>query len=224
MSRTRLVLITLLLALVPTPAGAAGPGAGTTLFALQIGQGTGDFVNPEREVPGYISISRDTRGQVEGSLEIWHLFSDDYALAVSGAAGFFREENKPGTNAAPANLHDVRFTARGLRFRVGGDRVGSVGGRFTLFAGPGLEYWSGNSEYEGIYSPLPSKVKSATTHRFGLSGRVGALIQLSAAFGLSGQVGTSIGYASAEDAGARATWFPVGFQSAWGLTYTFGEE
>jgi hypothetical protein len=193
------------------------------VLSLQIGQGTGDFVNPGRDNPGYVSISRDTRGQIEGGAEFWYRFTEDYAFNVSAAYGAFQETNQPGVNA-PANSYEVSFKTSGYKVRIGGDRMVDLGHRLTFFAGPGFQWWSGKGTYKNIYTPRPSSVDSPTSTRYAISGRVGSIMALTPTVGLVGRVGATFGYATAQEAGAKATWWPVGFESAWGVSYTFGGE
>jgi hypothetical protein len=93
-----------------------------------------------------------------------------------------------------------------------------VGDRAIFYFGPGLEYWSGTAKFEGfggVFASDPYETESVT--RYALSGRVGGVMLLNERFGINCEVGRYIGYASAKENGAEATWWPSGFQAAGGL-------
>lgn len=204
----------------------AGPSfaieKGSSLLSIGVFQGTADLVGPES---GFGGISAFQSPEIGVGGEYWQMFSDDYALTIQGSYGFSSETNKPGTNAAAGSL-EQKFSTTSFKFRVGGDRVGHIGERFVWFMGPGLEYWSGKAKFEngagGGFVTTASTAESEATSRFGINGRVGGIMMMSDAWGIQGQVGHTLGYASAEEAGAKATWYPSSFNASWGLLFAFG--
>ena len=111
--------------------------------------------------------------------------------------------------------------------RVGGDRVGQVGDRLTVFIGPGLEFFTGKAKekFEGGGGPTVENESSSTT-RFGVSGRVGGMMKISDNVSIVGRVGHNLGYAtsSADKGNAKITWWPSSFDAAWGLAFAFGSQ
>jgi hypothetical protein len=203
----------------------AGPALaveqGTSLLSIGISQGVGDYAGPElfSSSPGYISAFSASEIGVTG--EYWYMFASDYAVAFQGTYGFSSETNEPGTNAGPGAL-EAKFSTTSYKFRLGGDRVGQIGDRFTWFFGPGIEYWSGTAKFENFAAPPDDNIETEATTRYGINGRVGGIMQLSDAVGIQGQVGNTLGYATAEENGAKATWYPSSFNASWGLIFTFG--
>ena len=63
--------------------------------------------------------------------------------------------------------------------------------------------------------------ETGTTTRVSLTGRVGANVGLSSALALTGYIGGYVGTASADQAGAEASWTPSGNQAAVGLAFGF---
>ncbi|OGF03993.1 MAG: hypothetical protein A2W00_11415 [Candidatus Eisenbacteria bacterium RBG_16_71_46] len=205
------------LAALPTPSAAE---KGTSRLAVGIGQGVGDFVNPR---PGTGALTVDTGddpSQTEAFAEFSFEFAPDWALALRGAYGFFSASQEPDAAGSPT----LDYTSSSFGVRAGVDRLGRVSDRLTVFLGPGLEYWSGRTEFKNIYGTTPpdDDVKSATTSRISISGRVGGILALSSAVGVVGQVGHQLGYATAEENGAKATWWPSHFNAALGLVFEFG--
>jgi hypothetical protein len=104
--------------------------------------------------------------------------------------------------------------------RLGGDRAVKISDRAILYFGPGLEMWSGKSKFENFGSGLtPDTYESQNVMRFGVSGRVGGAMMLSKSVGLNCQVGRYVAYASAEEKGAKTTWWPSGFQASGGVVF-----
>lgn len=195
-------------------------GAGTSMFSIGLSQGTGDFAGPEVG-SGYVSAFSSSEIGVTG--EYWHMFSSDYAFALQATYGFASETDKPGSNAG-SGAPDLMYSTTSFKIRVGGDRVGQIGDRFTWFFGPGLEYWSGKAEFENFGFTSNATDETESTTRIGINGRVGGVMKLSDAIGIQGQIGNTLGYASAEQAGAKATWYPSSFHASWGLLFAFGGE
>lgn len=195
-------------------------GAGASMLSIGLSQGVGDYAGPEVG-SGYISAFSSSEIGVTG--EYWHMFAADYAFAIQGTYGFSSETDKPGTNAS-AGAPDLKYSTSSFKIRVGGDRVGQIGDRFVWFFGPGLEFWSGKAEFENFGFTSNATDETESTTRFGINGRVGGVMMLSDAVGIQGQVGNTLGYASAEQEGAKATWYPSSFHASWGLTFVFGGE
>lgn len=197
-------------------AGSAFAAAGSSILSVGVFQGTGDYAGPEAGT-GYISAFPNSELGV--GAEYWYMFADDYALALQGSVGFFSEKWEPGTNAG-AGAPEADFTTSSFKLRVGGDRVGQIGDRFTWFMGPGLEFWTGKATFDNIFTA--GEVETESTTRIGVNGRFGGIMKLSDAVGIQGQIGHTLGYATAEEAGAKATWFPSSFNASWGLAFSFG--
>jgi hypothetical protein len=197
-------------------AGSAFAAAGGSILSVGVFQGTGDYAGPE-DGNGYITAF--DHSELGVGAEYWYMFADDYALAIQGAFGFFSETNEPGDNAVGGP--EAKFSTTSFKLRVGGDRIGQIGDRFTWFMGPGVEFWSGKAKFEEFFGP-GTEVETESTTRIGVSGRVGGIMKLSDAIGIQGQVGHTLGYATAEEAGAKATWYPSSFNASWGLALSFG--
>ena len=184
---------------------------GSTILALQIASGTGDFVSAEG---GTGAISPFVQREMGGQIQYWRMVTHEAAFTASGGMSYYREENSPGENAT--SLEKIkRYITTSWQVRVGGDRLARVNERFALYAGPGVQFWTGRFRSE----VGASSIESAWTYRFGLSGRIGMLIQLGQTFGLNAQVGQYLAFATAREAGAQSTWLPSGTDAALGLTY-----
>lgn len=211
MRRTILVLCGLLL--VAGSAAAADLGRGSSLFAIQVTEGVADLVGPVDG--GYISAYDHSEIGVQG--QYWYFLRDHYAFNVSGGIGFFREEDEPdlaGDGGA------FTYTQSSWRVRVGGDRVARVNDRFHLFVGPGIEVWNGKAKFEGGGFG-DEAVESAGVTRIAAQGRVGFHLAWTDRIGMMCQLGHYIGYATAEDGGAKATWWPSGHDGTVGLVMRF---
>lgn len=204
----------LLLAVVAMPAHALTKG--TSMFAIQLTNGTADLYDPSGVGGGYITAYDHSEIGVQA--QFWSLMSDDYAFTVAGGLGFFGETDEPGTNAAPGD-GDFKYTQSSFNVRVGGDRMVSIGDRAVVYFGPGIEFWSGKAKFETAGSPT---VETENVSRISLNGRLGGTMMIGKNWGMTGHVGHRIGHASAEDQGAKATWWPSSFESAGGLVFTFG--
>jgi opacity protein-like surface antigen len=200
--------------------GAAAPalalGRGTTMLALELTSSTAEVADASAAGTGYISSYAIPEVGVQG--QCWYLMAEDYALAVSGGIGFSNEKHEPG-QAAPASAVDETRKSASFVVRLGGDRVVKVGDRALMYGGPGVELWRGKAKYEAA-----TTYEGEPTTRIALSARIGATIVLSDAVGLTAQVGHHIGRASAEENGAKATWWPAGFDGAMGFVFSFGGE
>jgi hypothetical protein len=212
--RKMLTLAALMLVL-GAPAALAQKGA--SMFSIGISQGTADLYDPF-DAGNYISAFSTPEIGVSG--EYWHMFSDDYGFALQGTFGFSSEKDEPGDLATPGSV-EGKFSTTSYKVRVGGDRVGKIGDRFTWFMGPGLEFWSGKAKFEGF---APTEIETENITRFGINGRFGGVMALTPTIGIMGQIGHTLGLASAEDQGSKATWYPSSFNAAWGLHFTFGGQ
>jgi hypothetical protein len=211
---TPVLLLAFGIAVLASPAAAVTLGKGTSMLAIQLTNGTADLVSTE-DLSGYIYSF--TQPELGVQAEYWRLMSDDYALAIAAGAGWFSETEKPGTNALPTDP-EFKYTSSSWHVRVGGDRVVSIGERALFYFGPGFEFWSGKDKVEGGGGSLESQ----SVKRFSFSGRLGATMTLGPNWGLTCHIGRVVGYATAEDAGAKATWWPSSFDAAGGLTFLFG--
>jgi len=202
--KTRIVAAASLVMLtIASTAFAAGKGS--SMLAIGIGQA-------KANIPAVVGIQFD---ETDAGAQYWYMFSEDYALALSGAIGFgsikIEDSDPPPT--------EDKYTLSGYRFRIGGDRVGQVGDRFTVYMGPGVEYQSAKVKLEETGSP-DIETENATT--FGLNGRIGGIMWLSDAVGISGEISNSLGFASYEEGDVKFTWMPNSINAFWALTFGFG--
>ena len=211
--RIRSLVLAVLLVVLSAPSAWA-IGKGTSLFAIQLTSGTADLIEPEG---GGYSTAFD-HSEIGVSAEYWNMVSEDYAWTIAAGMGFFTETDAPGDNAPPGSP-DFEYSQSSFNIRVGGDRVVMIGDRGMVYFGPGLEYWSGSAEFD---SGGPSALETESTTRYSLNARIGATMLLSETLGITMHGGQRIGYASAEDAGAKVTWWPSSFEAACGLVFAFG--
>jgi hypothetical protein len=202
----------LLGALLIAPASAAPITKGSTILSFQLVHGDADFATPESG--GYISAY--DHAEWGGEILFQHLVSENWALAVSAGLGMFSETNKPGTNALPG-ADDFKYTQSSFNGRVGFDRFVHISPEFHLFAGPGLQYWNG----KGKTDDGTTESERPSVSRIALSGRMGAHVNVGDSFALTGHLGGYLGMASAEEAGAEASWTPSGHDGAMGVSFSF---
>lgn len=214
MPTLRLAALTALLSVaLALPAFALG--AGGSLFALQLVHGEGDFVSPDN---GYLSAY--THGEVGAGGEYWYQLTDAFAIAVAGRYSRSRElQSAPGKP-------DRLYRQTSWSARIGGDRVVEIGDRSVLYFGPGIEYWSGDAQFLGIFGAVPPlyDVTTPEVTRWSVSGRIGGIFVLGPSWGLAGHVGHRAGVASASGAGAETRWYTNGFEASGGLVFAFGGE
>ncbi len=211
------LVLALAAATLATAASAAPIHKGSSILAIQVYEGDADFVNPEAFDPGYISAYGHSEIGVQ--VQYWRLLTNAYGLNFTGGIGFFNETNEPGGNAAPT-AGDSKYSQSSWQFRVGGDRVVHINDRFHLFVGPGIQVWSGRAKFEDE-TPPAAEIESENVTRVAISGRIAAHVKMGDSFGLMGQWGHYVGRASAEDAGAKANWWPSGHQGAGGIAFNF---
>ena len=76
----------------------------------------------------------------------------------------------------------------------------------------------GKAKFDGGENPdFTPAYETESVTRFGISGRVGGVMLLNERLGFNCQIGRYIGMASAEEAGAKASWWASGFQASGGL-------
>jgi outer membrane protein with beta-barrel domain len=211
--RTKLLVLTALVLLVSTPTSAA-VGRGTSLFSLQLSHGTADLTSDAGG--GYITAY--DHSEIGAGAQFWHLFSDNYAFALSGGVGFFSEKDEPGT-AAPPGSSEFKYTQSSFFVRAGGDRMVQVGDQALLYFGPGFEFWSGKATFD---ADTPTEDEREPTKRFSISGRIGGIMTIGPSWGLHINVGRKIGYATVEQDGAKATWWPSSVDAQSGIVFVFG--
>jgi hypothetical protein len=212
--RMRSLVLALLLVVLSAPSAWA-IGKGTSLFAIQLTSGTADLIEPEFGT-GYTTAFDHSEIGVTG--EYWNMVAEDYAFAIAAGIGFFSETDEPGSPGAP----DLIYSQSSFNIRVGGDRVVQIGDRAIVYFGPGIEYWSGSATFEGHFGTGNPEVETESTTRYSLNARIGATMLMSETFGITMHGGQRIGYASAEDAGAKVTWWPSSFEAACGVVFAFG--
>ena len=192
-------------------AGVASAEKGGSMLSLGLGQGVADGYAATTVGTGSY-LSPTTAPETNVGAEYWHFFTNDYAIALSGAYGF---SSMKWTGAASGDP-EVKATGTSYKFRAGGDRVGKVGDRLLVFMGPGIEVWNGKQKLKLGSTENESK----SVMRYGVSGRLGGFMMLSEKVGIMGQVGHTFGMASVEDK-AKTTWTPSSFNASWGLTFAF---
>lgn len=212
----RITLVTAVAIAAFASSSAAAVSKGSSMFAIQLAHGTADLYGSS-PTPGFISAYDHSEIGVQA--QYWMLMADDYALALGAGIGFFGEKNEPGT-AATAGAADQEYKQSSFNVRIGGDRVVNIGDRAVLYFGPGFEFWSGKSEFVEILGP--GSVESENVTRLSLSGRMGGIMTVGSNWGFSGEMGHKIGTASAEDDGAKATWFPSSLDARGGFILMFG--
>lgn len=210
--RNRILALTAVLLCFASSAFAIGKG--TSMLAIQITSGTADLYSPPSG--GYISAY--DHSELGLGAEYWNLLSDDYAFALSAGMGTFNETDKPG-QGAPSGAGDFKYSQSSFNVRIGGDRVVKVGERALFYFGPGFQYWSGKAKFENSGAP---SVETENVTRLSLDGRIGATMLIGPTWGITMQVGHRVGYASAEDQGAKATWWPSSNYASSGVQFMFG--
>lgn len=212
------------LALIASAAVANAAGQGSD-FSVGFSHGTGEYSVPVTTagaplVSPYINPAPPW-GELGVNAEYGMKMSDDDAFVVGFDYRLGSVKQEPTTNAA-AGSPTVKVTSTAWKVRVGGDRMGKIGDKFSWFMGPGLEYGSGKAKYENVYGPPNASIESEPTNKFGINGRLGGVMKLTDAVGIRGQVGNTFGMASVKDEGGKTTWYYSSFESTWGLQFAFG--
>lgn len=217
----KLLLVLTALLLVTSVSGAYAMSKGSSMLAIELAQGTGIFSDPVADgvTPDYISLNEISDLGVSG--EYWYMFSDDYALTLSGGVSFASYKEEPNDPAV-----DTKDTGTGTSYRVrlGGDRMGQVGDRLTVFAGPGLVFESGKAKFKQEGAGASGEAEGSGTTQFGISGRIGAIMKINDSVGIVGRIGHQLGYvtSSAKTGNAKVTAWGGTFDAAWGLEFAFG--
>lgn len=180
------------------------------MIGIQITNGTADLYSPTGD--GYLAAY--DHSELGIGIQYWRMMTSDYAFTFSAGVGFFSEKDQPGNAALPGST-DFEYTQNSWSVRVGGDRAVKVGDQAIFYFGPGLEMWTGKAKFDGGSFDPAYETENVT--RFGVSGRVGGIMLLGQKLGINCQVGRYFGYASAEEDGAKTTWWPSGFQASGGL-------
>lgn len=188
-----------------SPAFAVGKGSST--LSIGIGQAKANIFGP-------VALQFD---ETDVGAQYGYMFSDDYAFVLSGAAGF---GNIKVEDDGPPSFEST-YSLSGFRVRVGGDRVGQIGDRFTVYMGPGLEYSTAKVTLEQTGSP-DDESESATT--FGINGRIGGVMWLSESVGISGEISNSFGFSSYEEGDQTITWMSNSVGAFWALMFAFGGD
>ncbi len=196
---------------VLTVATASSVNAAGSKLSIGLGQGTADGYGAATVGTGSY-LAPTSAPETNAGVEYWCAFSDDYALALSGAYGFSSMKWEGAASGDP----EIKATGKSIKVRVGGDRTGKVGERLTVFMGPGLEFWTGKQKLTvgGVGS------ESESVKRYGVSGRIGGFMALTEKVSIMGQVGHTFGLATVTD-GAKTTWMPSSFNASWGLSFGF---
>jgi hypothetical protein len=194
------------------PAHAEGLAKGSSILSFQATTGTADLTTGR----GGGRITAYDHSEWGGQVSFQHLMSDDWAIALSGGIGTFKETDEPG-NSSPPLTTDFVYKQSSWQARIGADRFVHISPSFHLFVGPGLQYWSGKAKSEdaGV------ETETVRTKRFAFNGRMGAHVALSDGVALIGHLGHYLGHASATSDGAKASWMPSGTESAVGFAYKF---
>lgn len=208
------IILTLALGVLATTAAFAAeskPG----YLGIQITNGEADLYSSNGKY-----ITAYSHPEVGVGISYWRLMTKDYAFAFNAGIGTFSETDK----SALSTDTDFKYTQSSWNVRVGGDRAVKVGDRAIFFFGPGIEFWTGKAKFEG--GPYTQAVETANVNRIALSGRVGGVMMLGQSLGINCQVGRYVGMASAKDDvtgsssnGAKATWWPSGFQASGGIIF-----
>jgi hypothetical protein len=214
----KLILVSLAVAVasfaITTSSSAKEVEKGSAFLSIEFAHGTADLIAPEVFTTG--SVSAYDHSEWGGQVMYQYLISENWAIAPSFGIGMFKETDEPGTNALPGTT-DFEYKQSSWNVRLGLDRFVNVGDGFALFAGPGIEVWSGKAKF----TQDPNEEESEDVSRISLNGRLGAHVAIGESFGLTGYLGHYIGHASGDDTGAKATWWPSGTNGAMGFSFHF---
>ena len=203
-----------LLAVAPSRA-AEGLTKGNSILSFELTTGTADLVGP---IDGSGRISAYDHSEWGGQVQFQHLLSEDWAIAISGGVGTFKETDKPG-DVSPPLTTEFKYTQSSWQARLGADRFVHISPTFHLFVGPGIQYWSGKGHLVDTGASFDEETVRAK--RIALNGRMGANVSLSNSVALDGHLGHYLGLSRATAQGAKTTWTPSGFESALGFAFKF---
>ena len=203
-------------------------GKGGSMLAIELTHGIASVADSAQArsnaagATGFLSSYDHSEVGFQG--QYWYMMTSDYAVTVSAGIGFFTETDEQGSKGTPAGGADMKFSLSSFNIRVGGDRVAKVGDRAIMYGGPGLEFWSGKAKFENFPVLGPREYEGENTTRFGISARIGGIMMINESFGLTAHVGGRYGYASVEEQGAKATWWPSSVEASAGALFMFGGE
>lgn len=158
--------------------------------------------------------------EIGGRFEYWNFMGENYALNFAANVGFSSETDEVRSDA-PVGTKEAKFSTSSWSVRLGGDRTWNPLPNTTLFMGPGIEYWTGKAKFEEIYPPGGTYETESTT-RISLHGHTGGIMMMGPNWGISGQLGHKLGMASAEEGGAKTTWWPNSIDGSMQLVFKFG--
>jgi hypothetical protein len=192
------------------PVRAEGLAKGSNILSFEMTTGVADLTTVDLQGRTTAYDHSEWGGQVS----FQRLLSDDWALALSGGIGTFKETDEPGASSPPLTT-DFVYSQSSWQVRVGADRFVHISPTFHLFVGPGLQYWSGKPKFEdaGVEG------EGVSTKRFAFNGRLGAHVALSDGIALIGHIGHYVGSASATHDESKASWMPSGTESAVGVSF-----
>jgi hypothetical protein len=210
MRRGTFWLLGLALFALPGLASAATLQKGSSMLAIQLSRGVADLTG---DVGGVLITSSRPELGVQG--QYWIFLADEYGANITAGIGYFKESE----TADPAVLSagDYTETMNSWQVRIGGDRFAKVTDKLQIFAGPGIQMWSGKRTIKVSSGDF----EDPSTMRWALSGRIGANIAIGENFGLIGHIGQYWAYATAEEGGATTKWLPSGSEGAMGFAFGF---
>jgi hypothetical protein len=203
--------VAIALCVVQAPAHAEGLAKGSSILSFELTTGVADLTSTD----GSGRVTAYDHSEWGGQVQFQHLLSDDWAIALSGGVGTFKETDTPGSSSPPLTT-DFVYKQSSWQARIGADRFVHISPKFHLFVGPGLQYWSGDARREdaGV------STETNKTKRFAFNGRLGAHVGLGDRVALEGHIGHYVGHASAtDDDGSKASWMPSGTESAVGFAF-----
>jgi opacity protein-like surface antigen len=214
----RLFTAALLLA-VSASLAAAADSSKTKFLSVQLTSGTADFATELSSGFNGFAPAFD-HSEYGFRAEYWNMMGPEYAFNASYGMGFFSEEDKPGTNAAPGD-GTQKYTQSSWNVRIGGDRMLSVGDKSYIYFGPGIEYWSGKAKFEDKTAP-GSSYETENVSRVSLGARIGGNLMIAPTWGITAQVGTKIGRATYKEHSAETTWWPSSMEGSVGVVFKCG--
>lgn len=206
------VALLILSAVTASAVQAAQVEQGSNILAIQLTEGRVDLAEPISG--GYLTSFSAAPSEVGLQVQFWHFFREEYAFNLAGGIGTYSETDQ---SSVPGN-QDIKYSQSSFQLRIGGDRVAHITPRFHIFAGPGIQFWSGRWKIEGGGSPT---FEAERTNRLALSGRIAVHLKIGESFGTFGQLGHYIGYAWASDGDSKAHWWASGHDGAAGLAFNF---
>lgn len=203
-----------LLLTLATAATAKPIEKGSSIFAIQLTEGRVDLAEPTAGAAGtYLTSFTSAPPEIGIQAQFWHFLQEEYAFNLAGGVGFYSEKDQSSAPTDP----DLEYKQSSWYLRVGGDRVAHITPRFHIFAGPGIQFWSGKWKVEGGGASFESQ----PTKRLALDGRFAMHLKMGESFGLFGQLGHYIGYAWSADGDSKTHWWASGHNGAAGMAFNF---